>query len=73
MPGKEDPWLAGIPIPGVKFAHNTTVEIIDGEHAGKVGWLVVLTLGAEPTYTVELESGEGDVEVKQSRLREVAT
>ena len=57
--GKRDPWLAGEPLQGVTFAHNTLVQITDGPHAGEEGWLVSLQLGADPIYTVELESGGG--------------
>lgn len=65
-----DPWLDGLPLPGVAFAHNSVVEITEGPHAGEQGWPVVLDLsGQEPVYTVELASGAGDVEVPQSHLR----
>ena len=63
-----DPWLAGDPIPGVCFAHNSVVQIKDGPLAGEEGWLVALQLGPDPIYTVELSSGGGDVEVPQSML-----
>jgi len=63
-----DPWLNGEPIPGIRFAHNTRVEIISGPHAGQHGWLVTLEVQTDPLYTVELESGE-DVDVRQSQIR----
>lgn len=72
MPGSHDPWLNSEPLPGVTFTHNERVEIISGDHAGETGWLVALILAAEPVYTVELESGGGDVDVIQSSLRRAA-
>jgi hypothetical protein len=62
-----DPWVSGEPLPGVTFAYNSLVRIIDGPYAGEEGWLVALEIHADPIYTVELRSG-GDVEVPQSLL-----
>jgi hypothetical protein len=68
-PGKRDPWVAGNPLPGVRFAYNSHVRIVGGPHSGQNGWLVALDVrGAEPFYTVELASGEGDVDVPDSML-----
>ena len=69
MTAKSDPWLAGEPIPGVLFAHNSVVEIVSGPHTGKRGWVVTLHFEDEPCYTVEQMSGAGDVQVLQSELR----
>ena len=71
-PGMRDPWVAGEPIPGVTLAYNERVQIVSGPYAGQAGWLVTLTPGPDPVYTVELESGEPDVEVPQSMLRRTA-
>jgi len=62
-------YLAHEPLPGVSFAQNSYVAIVAGEHAGKSGSLIsVETLGNDPVYLVELESGK-DVLVPQSCLR----
>ena len=61
-------FLAHQPILGVTFEHNDEVRVIAGEHKGKKGWLVaIVELGADPLYTVELETGS-DVRVRQSHM-----
>ena len=68
--GLGDRWLAGERVPGVIFAHNESVEILAGAHAAEVGAIVLLMgIEPEPTYLVELGSGQGDVRVRQSALR----
>jgi hypothetical protein len=69
MPGIDDRWIRGELVPGIALAFNSTVEIVAGDHAGESGWLVAVEPGPDPIYTVELESGGGDVEVPQSLLR----
>ena len=65
-----DPWLAGELLDPVKFPHNSIVEITRGEYQGQRGWLVSVTdVKADPLYTVELASGGGDIQVRQSMLR----
>jgi len=62
-------YLSHEPVPGVSFAHNSYVAIVAGVHTGKSGSLIsVESLGNDPVYLVELESGE-DVLVPQSCLR----
>jgi len=62
-------YLARRSLPGVAFAHNSYVAIVGGEHTGNSGSLVsVESLGNDPLYLVELESGSG-VLVQQSCLR----
>jgi hypothetical protein len=68
--GKQDPWIAGEPIEGVAFPYNACVHVLVGPAAGQQGWLVAVTdLGVDPLYTVELMTGDEDVEVRQSSLR----
>lgn len=67
-----DPWLSGDQLPGVTFRHNSVVEIVKGELTGQRGYSVALVLGPDPVYTVELESGAGDVHLPQSWLRAAA-
>ena len=56
------------PIPGITFEHNDYVRVVAGEHKGKTGSLVgIIELGADPIYTLELESGF-DVQVRQSQI-----
>ena len=70
--GLGDRWLAGEEVPGVAFAHNESVEILAGPHAGESGAIVLLLgIAPEPTYLVELGSARGDVRVRQSSLRSV--
>ena len=70
MAGNQDPWVEGLPVPGVQFPYNARVQIIGGEHDGEMGWLVRLDSRAtDPIYTVELEDGGADAEVPQSALR----
>jgi len=55
-------------IPGVTYWHNDYVRVIAGPHSGSAGSLVaVLSLGPEPRFVLELESGV-DVEVLQSEI-----
>jgi hypothetical protein len=62
----EDDWFKGNPLPGITLAYNSIAQIISGEHAGETGWLVAVEPGPDPIYTVELRSGDGDVDVPQS-------
>ena len=71
--GQGDRWLAGEPVDGVQFEHHAAVEITGGVHAGKRGLVAFLmNLDADPLYLVALESGAGDVRVRQSSLRRSA-
>lgn len=64
-------FLAHRPIPGVRFEHNDFVRIISGEHKGKTGSLVSLnSLGKDPIFTLELESGF-DIEIPQSAIERI--
>jgi hypothetical protein len=62
-------FLSHLPVPGVAFQHNDNVSVIGGEHAGDSGSLInILELGADPLYTVELESNQ-DASIRQSHLQ----
>jgi hypothetical protein len=63
-------WLAGENIEGLKFLHNSTVEVILPDGTLKTGWIVAATVdGPEPIYTVEANDGAGDIECPESTLR----
>jgi hypothetical protein len=64
-------FLAHRPILGVRFEHDDFVLVISGEHKGKTGSLVSLnSLGEDPTFTLELESGF-DIEIPQSEIERI--
>jgi hypothetical protein len=66
----KNPWVLGLPIPGITLPYNALVEVTRGEHSGETGWLVGVDPRVEdPIYTVELESRGPDLEVPQSALR----
>ena len=68
--GIGDRWMAGEEIPGVTFALNDQVEILEGPNAGEGGSVIFLVaLRPEPLYLVERGSGKGDVRLRQSALR----
>ena len=68
--GIGDRWMAGDEIPGVTFALNDEVAILEGPNAGEGGAIIFLVaLRPEPLYLVERGSGKGDVRVRQSALR----
>ena len=61
-------FLAHRPLPGVRFQHNTYVNVVGGEHLGDAGSIVsVEQLGDDPVYLVELESNQDSL-VPQSQL-----
>jgi hypothetical protein len=61
-------FLAHRALPGVKFEHNSSVDVIAGDHAGEVASIIsVEELGDDPLYLVELGSGE-DAHISQSSL-----
>jgi hypothetical protein len=67
-PQQQQDFLDGRPLPGVAFAHDDLVTISNGDHAGNVGSIVaVLSLGDDPVYRVEIDSGF-EVDVAQSNL-----
>lgn len=73
LSGQGDRWLAGEPVDGVQFEHHATVEITRGSHAGERGLVAFLmNLDPDPLYLIALESGAGDVRVRQSSLRRTA-
>lgn len=62
--------MAGEEIPGVTFALNDLVEILEGANAGEGGSIIFLVaVRPEPVYIVAPGSGGGDVRVRQSALR----
>lgn len=62
-------FFAHRPLDGVRFEHNDAVDVIGGAHAGDSGSIVSLEqLGDDPTYLVELGSGQ-DVVIHQVFLR----
>ncbi len=68
--GQGDRWLAGEPVAGVEFEHHARVEIVRGVRAGQQGTIAFLmNLDADPGYLVRLDSGAGEVRVRQSALR----
>ncbi|WP_144375522.1 hypothetical protein [Thiolapillus brandeum] len=53
----------------MKFVLNDYVQITKGAHAGHAGSVISVSLAEDAlSYVVELESGQGEVEVKQSFL-----
>jgi hypothetical protein len=62
-------WMAGETLPGVDYALNDLVEVVDGAHAGERG-TVITPVQFEPTlvFAVELSSGT-DIDIAQSSLR----
>ena len=63
-------WLGGEKIEGVKFIHNSYVEVVAGEHKGATGSVVSLVrLGSDARYIIEKESGF-DIEVAESEIAE---
>jgi hypothetical protein len=68
--GQGDRWLAGEPVEGVQFEHHAQVEIAAGALDGRRGTVALLmSLGADPLYLVQLTGGGGDVRVRQAALR----
>ena len=71
--GAGDRWLAGDPVPGVRFAHHALVELRSGPRAGARGRvLLLLSLGDDPAYLVSLGGHPGEVRVRQSALQPAA-
>lgn len=65
-------WLAGEKIDGLKFLHNSIVEVTLRDATIKAGWIVAAsTDGPEPIYTVEAQDGSGDIETPEFALRSV--
>ncbi len=53
-----DAWWEGAELPNVRFRYNDLVKVTGGPHAGMAASVISLeTLGADPTYLVELTSG----------------
>ena len=54
-----------------KFDFNDEVQVMSGEHKGRIGWIVSINLSApSETYTVEFVDGS-DAEVKEEALAKV--
>ncbi len=52
-------FLANRPVPGIGLAFHDYVNVIEGEKSGDSGKIVGLEdLGPDPSYVVELDSGE---------------
>jgi hypothetical protein len=65
-------WLAGEKVDGLKFLHNSIVEVTLPDAATKTGWIVAASVeGPEPIYTVEAQDGSGDIQSPESALRGV--
>lgn len=65
-----DAWLAGQQVDGLKFLHNSIVEVTLQDTTVKTGWIIAATTGGpEPVYTVEAQDGSGDIECPESALR----
>lgn len=65
----ENLFLSHLPISGVNFEHNDSVEIMSGEHEGKFGSLVsICALEPEPIFLIELGSGF-DIRALQSQIK----
>lgn len=63
-------WLGGEKIDGLKFLHNSIVEVTLPDTTVKTGWIVAASAdGSEPVYTVEAQDGSGDIESTESALR----
>lgn len=70
--GLGDRWLAGEAIDGIAHAMHAVVEIVGGRYDGQQGTVTLLMLpGDDPLYLVRLRSGDGDIRMRQSALREV--
>lgn len=62
-------WRQGEPVPGVGFARDAHVRILDGpfnDECGRVRDLVAL--GAEPCYRVEVDAAHVVVELPESSI-----
>ena len=67
--GAGDRWLAGEPVDGVRFAHHDAVVVTGGRWAGRVGRVaLLLTLGDDPLYLVQLAGEGAGARVRQSAL-----
>lgn len=65
-------WLGGERIDGLKFLHNSIVEVTLPDASIRTGWIVAASVdGPEPVYTVEAQDGSGDIESLESTLRSV--
>jgi len=65
-------FLARTPIPGVELQHNDHVRVTGGPHSPDSGSVVSIeSLGKDPVYLVELESGTDQL-VQQSCLEFVS-
>lgn len=61
-------FLSGEELPGVSLRLNDPVRVVGGEYSGRGGAVIsVEVLGSDPTYLVELDSGE-DALIPQSLL-----
>lgn len=68
---QQNAFLSGDELPGVSLRLNDAVRVVGGKYSGKEGAVVSLEgLGADPTYLVELDSGE-DALIPQSFLKVV--
>ncbi len=52
-----------------RFTYGDTVQVLDGEHAGRIGEIVAVPSEAFGTYTVEFGDGT-DAQVEGRSLRE---
>ena len=65
-----DRWLKRDLPPGIHFAPDDRVILLEGDDAGASGRIVSLqSLAPEPLYTVALDSGAGEVGAFQSGLQ----
>ena len=67
-PQQHAEFVEGDRLPGVAFRINDAVHVVGGEYAGRHASVIgVDSLGDDPLYLVELESG-ADALVRQSSL-----
>ena len=67
-PGLGDRWLAGEALSGVRFGLHDAVCVIDGEHAGRHGRVLLLARVAPAVeYVIGLDEG-GEFRVREAVL-----
>lgn len=65
----EDAWYSCEDIEGVKFHLIDSVEVIEGEHNGKIGAVIsLLPLKGIPEYLVELNTTGADAIISENYL-----
>jgi hypothetical protein len=71
--GVGDRWLAGEAVAGVRFGHHDAVVVTRGRWEGRTGLVALLLgLGDDPLYLVQLPGEAAGARVRQSALAPAA-